>query len=141
MNFTTAVKTCLSKYATFSGRAPRSEFWWFYLFIILVDIVLGFFIGSETLVAITDGDFAAVSVALANNRAVMLQGVVHLLLFLPSLAVAVRRLHDVGRSGWWLLLLVVPFGFLFLLYWWLKRSEPRPNAHGMPPLPALLPGS
>ncbi len=134
MNFVTAVKTCLSNYATFHGRAPRSEFWWFYLFIVLVDVVLSFFIGSETFVAIRDGGFDAISVAVASNRAVMVQGIVHLALFLPMLAVSVRRLHDVGRSGWWLLVAIIPLGIFVVLYWWLRPTEPRPNAYGMPPL-------
>ena len=61
-----------------------------------------------------------------------------LLLFLPSLAVAVRRLHDVGRSGWWLFIMLVPlFGFLLLLFWWVQPSEPRDNAHGPSPYPLL----
>lgn len=136
MDFVTAVRTCLSKYATFHGRAPRSEFWWFYLFIIVIDIILGFFVGSDTMVRIREGGFDAMSIAFASNRALMLQGLIHLALLLPMLAVAVRRLHDTGRTGWWLLIgLIFPFfGMLLLIWWWTQPSEPRPNAHGMPPL-------
>lgn len=51
------------------------------------------------------------------------------------LAVAVRRLHDIGRSGWWLLLAPVPLGFLVVIYWWAQPSAPDTNAHGVSPLP------
>ncbi|OYW41972.1 MAG: DUF805 domain-containing protein, partial [Azorhizobium sp. 12-66-6] len=85
MNFTTAIRTCLSKYATFSGRATRSEFWWFYLFIILIDLAT-----------------AAIDSALDLDGVILdvdgfVSGLVHLALFLPSLAAGTRRLHDIGR--------------------------------------------
>lgn len=78
MDFVTAIKTCFSKYATFQGRAARPEFWWWTLFwVLLISAV------------------AAISYSLYV--------VITLALFLPGLAVSVRRLHDVGRSGWFLL--------------------------------------
>lgn len=139
MTFGAAVQSCLSKYATFTGRAPRSEFWWFWVFTILVDIaavILGsmFFTGSFRELGMGGMAHGWYMVAYSN----WLPGLAHLLLFLPSLAVAVRRLHDVGRSGWWLLVIFVPlFGFLLLLFWWVQPSEPHANAHGgNPPLPA-----
>lgn len=98
MNFGQSVSTCLSKYATFGGRASRSEFWWFFLFQILVILVLTAL--SQTL------GYAA-----------------NLLLILPSLAVGARRLHDIGRTGWWQLLLLSGIGFFVLLYWWVQPSS------------------
>ncbi|OYX09410.1 MAG: DUF805 domain-containing protein, partial [Rhizobiales bacterium 32-66-8] len=89
MDFTTAIRSCLSQYATFRGRARRSEFWWFSLFVI----------GLELVAALVEG-------ALGVDG--FLSGLVHLLTLLPSLAVGARRLHDIGRSGWSQLLLIIP---------------------------------
>ena len=97
MNFTQAVTTCLTKYVTFSGRASRPEFWWFFLFQLVVSLVLSMV--SETL-----------------------SGLAALLLLLPSLAVGARRLHDIGRTGWWQLLLFTGIGFFLLLFWWVQPS-------------------
>ncbi|WP_372825342.1 DUF805 domain-containing protein [Polaromonas sp.] len=102
MNFGQAISTCLSKYATFSGRASRPEFWWFFLFQILVSVAASML-----------GDFAASLVSLA--------------LLLPALAVGARRLHDIGKSGWWQLIMLTVIGFLLLIYWWVqpgKSDEP-----------------
>lgn len=93
MDFLQAIKSCLGQYATFSGRASRSEYWWFFLFQVLASLV------SSVL-----GD--------------AINGVVVLLLLLPALAVGARRLHDIGRSGWWQLLMLTGIGYLVLLYWW-----------------------
>lgn len=98
MDFVSAVKSCLGQYATFSGRAVRSEFWWFFLFQIIVVVVASFV--SE----------------LAANLA-------SLALLLPALAVGARRLHDIGRSGWWQLLTITGIGFLVLIYWWVQPSR------------------
>ncbi|MDQ3058119.1 MAG: DUF805 domain-containing protein [Pseudomonadota bacterium] len=98
MNFGQAISTCLSKYATFSGRASRSEFWWFFLFQVLV-LVAASMIGET------------------------LYGLVALGFLLPSLAVATRRLHDIDKSGWWQLLTLTGIGYLLLLYWWAQPTE------------------
>jgi uncharacterized membrane protein YhaH (DUF805 family) len=99
MDFVQAVKTCFSKFATFSGRASRPEYWWFFLFEILVIIATSMV--SDTLSAIA--------------------GVVVLI---PGLAVSIRRLHDVGRSGWFMLLGLIPLLNLILLYWAVQPSAP-----------------
>ncbi len=98
MDFLQAVKSCFAQFASFSGRAPRSEFWWFFLFQILVAIAAG----------------------LVSN---LLYSIVVLVLLLPALAVGTRRLHDVGRSGWWQLLALTGIGYLVLLYWWVQPSR------------------
>jgi hypothetical protein len=78
MNFFEAVETCLTKYATFRGRAPRSEYWWFFLFNLIVSAVA---------------------------RMIPLLGIIiPLAMLLPNMAVSVRRLHDTDRSSWFLLL-------------------------------------
>ena len=97
MNPVEAVATCLRKYVTFTGYASRPEYWWFALFQVLA--VFGALLADAA--AGTDPLFYAVVV---------------FGLFLPALAVTVRRLHDTGRSGWWILIGLVPFiGGIWLL--------------------------
>ena len=105
MDFFQAIKSCLSQYATFSGRASRSEFWWFFLFQVLAIIV-------------------------TSMLGEMVYSVVVLALLLPALAVGTRRLHDVGRSGWWQMLMLTGIGYLVLLFWWVQPSGLQPNEYG-----------
>jgi uncharacterized membrane protein YhaH (DUF805 family) len=98
MDFVSAVKSCLSQYVGFAGRASRSEYWWFFLFQVLV--MLAASIASDTLYAVAS-----------------------LALLLPGLAAGGRRLHDVGRSGWWQLLYLTGIGALLLLYWFVLPSQ------------------
>ena len=131
MFFVTAVRTVLGKYATFSGRARRSEYWWWAL-------AQGLVIGIPYVIALV-----IVGVASADPDTVepppaflALSGVVLLLalaLFLPSLAVTVRRLHDTGRTGWWYLISLVPFGGIVLLVFSVLDSTPGDNAWGQNP--------
>jgi uncharacterized membrane protein YhaH (DUF805 family) len=94
MTFTQAVPSVLRSYATFSGRARRSEYWWFYLFTVLVSIVA----------SVIDDLLGA---AFGNQVGII--GVISgLALLLPTLAVTSRRLHDTGRTGWWMLLPLIP---------------------------------
>ncbi len=124
MNWYLAV---LKKYATFSGRATRSEYWYFGLIsavITLVLILLDKVMGTYN----TESSMGALS------------GLYSLGVMLPSLAVTVRRLHDTDRSGWWLLLAFVPLiGALVLLYFTVQDSQPITNQYGENPkaLPAL----
>jgi uncharacterized membrane protein YhaH (DUF805 family) len=106
MKFTDAIKTCLSKYFTFSGRAGRPEFWWFFLFIFLGNFVLSIL---DLLIFGIDPITQQANSPLAS--------LFSLLTFFPLLAAAWRRMHDTGRSGCLLLLpLAVPvFGMLLLL--------------------------
>lgn len=118
MTFQSAVSTCLSKYATFSGRAARSEFWWFVLFQFAVQLVAALI--DITLWGSAGGE--------------PVQMVASLALFLPTLAVAVRRLHDNGRKGWWIFLGLVPIiGILVLLYWYVQPSQSNANDFGPVP--------
>ena len=124
MNMQTAVKTVLGKYATFSGRAPRSEFWWFTLAVIILSII----------VSIIDGAVVAPMLgfeAFAEEAGEPLRVIESLALLLPSLAVAVRRLHDIDRSGWWYLIIIVPIiGPLVLLYWYIQPGTDGSNQFG-----------
>ena len=101
MTFGQSIKTCFSKYVTFSGRATRSEYWWFAL--------LSFIVGLIPFVQI-----------------------LALLFILPSLAVAVRRMHDIGKSGWFVLLAFLPFINLIFLYFCILESQPGANKWGEP---------
>lgn len=107
MSFVQAVQVCLRKYVDFSGRAVRSEFWWFALFQLIVMIIASML--GETVYAV---------VALA--------------LVLPSLAVGARRLHDIGKSGWFLLLHLLPIiGILVLIFFWVQASQTESNEYGV----------
>jgi len=108
MDFQTAVKTCFNKYADFTGRATRSEYWWF----VLAEVVV-------LIVASLIHQYVYVIAALA--------------FLLPALAVGARRLHDIGKSGWLQLLMIIPIVNLVLIYFYVQPTQPEPNAHGAPP--------
>ena len=112
MTFAAAVRDGFSKYVTFRGRSSRPAYWWWYLFSLIAVIVA-----------------AIIDVILGTY---VLTAIVGLALFLPNLAVLVRRLHDAGHTGWWVLISFVPFGFIVLLVFTLQSSEP-PNQWGEAP--------
>ena len=114
MGFTDAIKTCFRKYVDWNGRALRSEYWYFYLFVILGVIV------ASILDAVT-GLF-------------IFTALFYLAVLLPMLFVSVRRLHDVGRSGWWFLISLIPLAGLLLLYWMIIEGDKGDNAFGPHPL-------
>ena len=115
------------KYATFDGRASRSEYWWFALGSFLISLVIKFVFG------IFDMGETAISIY-------------SIFIFIPSIAVSVRRLHDIGKSGWyylvfavslflmaWFSFLMMLLAFLLFLYWVCKASEQGPNRFGEQP--------
>lgn len=111
----------LKKYATFSGRAQRAEYWYFFLFYILTFIGLSFIDGITG----TFSEEAGIG---------LLSGLYSLAILIPSLAVGVRRLHDTGRSGWWLLVGIIPLiGAIVLLIFFLQDSVPGDNLYGSNP--------
>lgn len=135
MDFTTAVATCFSKYATFAGRARRAEFWWFALFNFGVTLIL----------AVIDAGAGGPHRWMMGGEGPSPVGTLYwLAVFLPSLAVAVRRLHDIDRSGWWVLLQFVPLiGPLILIWFLATRGTAGSNRFGPDPLgqpPAGPPG-
>lgn len=118
--FFRTVAFCLERFATFSARAPRAEFWWFFLFRGLVFFVAAF------LGAVYGG----------NDGAFQLAAIMFVVLLLPHLAVSIRRLHDIGLSGWIVLIELVPFiGSIALLALMMLPSDPSPNRWGPPVQP------
>lgn len=109
MNFQEAVKVCLTqKYVAFEGRATRPEFWWFFLFQLIVIVVASAIHGILYYVAMLG-------------------------LLLPAIGVGMRRLHDTGKSGWWMLLGLIPLVGLVLLYFFAQPGNEGANAYGDAP--------
>ena len=136
MSFTEAVRTCFNKFATFEGRAGRPEFWWWFLFTILVSLV-GYvpllvltFIGAATA---DEGGAVAGVFTLLTVIFWILWAILVIALLIPTLAVGCRRLHDRGQSGWLLLLYFVPCGNIVLLVLWLLEGTPGDNMYGPKP--------
>jgi len=110
----------LKKYAVFSGRARRKEYWMFFLISLLISAVL---IAIDSLI----GTFSQTGFGL-------LQGLYSLAVLIPSIAVTVRRLHDTGRTGWWILIGLIPvIGGIVLLIFMLLDSQPGVNQYGPNP--------
>lgn len=125
MGFVDAIKSCLSKYVDFNGRARRSEYWFWVLFIMIVTIILQLLmVGTMS----PDGSTGATFGPLTALIIIFSFGV-----FLPSIAVSIRRLHDSGKSGWWYLLNLIPFGSLVVLYFMIVDSEAGANKYGPNP--------
>ena len=135
MSFTESIRTCISKFATFDGRASRSEFWWFYLFTVLVGFIGYLPLLVLTALGATNPDGGAVSglVSLLSVIFWILWFIVVIALVIPLLAVGCRRLHDRGQSGWLQLLLLVPCGGIVLLIFWVMEGTPGDNAYGPKP--------
>lgn len=113
--------TVLKRYAQFSGRARRKEFWMFVLFNTIISIILSII---DRLIG-TDYN---------NGSSGILQSIYSLAVLVPSLAVGARRLHDTGRTAWLLLLYLIPcIGWIILIVFWAQEGNPGPNQHGPDP--------
>jgi len=139
MSFAASIKYCMSNYAKFNGRASRSEFWFFYLFNILIvgiPALLGFILMASTSTTSADGMTTELGAGgLIGLLVIGLAGLISLGLIIPNLAVGCRRLHDRGTSGWLLLLALVPCGNFVLLIFWMLESQ-GPNSFGDGPATA-----
>lgn len=140
MSFAEAIKTCFNKYATFSGRARRSEYWRFCLFVWLCYFGVAFLVGLVVGLCQAMTGFSQVSEYAGGGITAVIARVmiiVSAVFLLPSLAVQVRRLHDTGRSGWWIILGLIPcvsvVGGIVLLVFYLLDSDPDENEYGPSP--------
>jgi uncharacterized membrane protein YhaH (DUF805 family) len=127
----------LRKYATFSGRARRKEYWLWQLFMILLfGVLMAWLIGSIGPIpqGATPDEIAARAQGVpAATWPITAIALASLALFLPSLAVTVRRIHDSGNSGWWILISLTAIGSLVILVFALIDGTPGPNRHGPDP--------
>ena len=113
MGFSEAVKSGFDHYTTFDGRASRPAFWWWFLFGILVAI------GANIVDAVIGSQILSIVASLG--------------LLLPNLSVGIRRLHDTDRSGWWILIGLIPIiGFIVLIVFYVQQSDPGDNSYGPP---------
>jgi len=114
----------IKNYAVFSGRATRMEFWMFMLFNLLIALALGFVVVFALI-------FAGYSDADIDFAADIVSTVYNLFILLPFISISVRRLHDMGKSGWWYLIGLIPVvGWAILLIMCMFDSEPFPNEYG-----------
>ena len=125
------IGTIKNKYASFDGRSTRSEYWYFVLFYVLISIIF-------TLI-----DTTVINPSLLNmtpeeaSKGGLLAGIFALALILPQIALGVRRLHDIGKSGWWYLIVLIPIlGALVLLFFFVTDSQSGENKYG--PNPKLI---
>ena len=117
MGFVDATKSFFARYTDFSGRSSRSEYWWAFL-----AIMIGYLI------------FGLLSGLLGETVGSIIIGIALLAILLPSIAIAIRRLHDTDRSGWWYLLSLVPLVSLVLLFFYCQKGTDGPNRFGPDPL-------
>ena len=115
MNFGQAIASGFSNYVNFSGRAARSEYWYWVLFNFLAGVVT---------------EIIDTGIGMSLTTAIF-----SLAVLLPGIAVSVRRLHDLDRTGWWVLLALVPVvGIIVLLIWFCSKGTDGPNQYGTDPL-------
>ena len=120
MGFGQAIAAGFGNYFNFSGRASRSEYWYLMLFL----LIIGFVTAILDIIL-----FAAENIGPLNI-------LFSLATIVPSLSVSVRRLHDIGRSGWWLLLALIPIvGWIIMIYWACQPTMSQQNQYGPPPAP------
>lgn len=118
MTFGQSIATCFSKYCNFSGRASRSEYWWWILFTVIIGSLFGIPSGIQAVHGTSSG-------------LPIISYIVGAILFLPSLGVLIRRLHDTGKSGWWWLISFVPVvGSIVIIIFCLMPSQPGANQYG-----------
>lgn len=112
--FGSSISICFAKYATFAGRAPRAEFWYFSLLQIIINIALN-----------------VLEAATGTGAFIVISSLFSLAVLIPNLAVAARRLHDIDRSGWWLLIGLIPLiGWIVLIVWYCTKGTRGPNRFG-----------
>ena len=116
MDISTSIKTCFQKYAVFSGRASRSEFWWFALFTFIGGSVTS--VVDVMILGYVSEDWGPLNIIFS------------IITTLPGVAVGARRLHDINRSGWWQLITLTVIGIILLIIWFATIGESKKNPHG-----------
>ena len=111
MNFQTSIQTCFKKYAQFTGRASRSEFWFFALFGLIGGLITA--VIDTMLLGYPFEDYGPINI------------IFQIAIFIPCLAVGARRLHDINRSGWWQLIALTIIGIILLIIWWATVGESK----------------
>jgi uncharacterized membrane protein YhaH (DUF805 family) len=124
MNFQDAVRSGYQNYVTFNGRASRSALWWWVLFQIIAALVVALIFGG--------GHMQMDQVTMRMHyQGGLVSNLWSLANFLPGLAVGIRRLHDIDKSGWWSLIVLVPFvGAIVLIVWYCQKGTPGANRFG-----------
>ena len=116
VGFIDAIKLAFKNYVNFNGRSRRSELWWFFLFNIIIQIII------------------SILANLITKYLIYLSYIYVLIAFLPSLGLGVRRLHDIGKSGWYIFIAFIPLvGAFILLYFYCLDSENQSNEYGDSP--------
>jgi uncharacterized membrane protein YhaH (DUF805 family) len=118
MNFGEAITAGFRNYVNFSGRAYRSEYWYWVLFTLLVGMVTGIL----DMAMFPDSETGPLNMTAA------------VVILLPSIAIGVRRLHDIDRTGWWYLICFTIIGIIVLIYWACQPGTPGPNRFGPNPM-------
>jgi uncharacterized membrane protein YhaH (DUF805 family) len=118
MSFGEAISSVLRNYATFSGRAPRSEYWYWAFFLLIVSVIAM----AVDLMVFAESGYNPVGMAVSLG------------LLLPNISVAVRRLHDIGRTGWWFLIAFTIIGIILLIVWACTKGTAGPNGYGQDPI-------
>lgn len=119
VSFSRAVRMAFDSYCRFQGRSSRSEYWWWVLFVAILSFCIG----------IVEGILGFSMTAVQTTS-----GILSLVLLLPGLGLSVRRLHDIGKSGWWVLLGFIPVvGAIILITWFARNSEMTENRYGPVP--------
>jgi uncharacterized membrane protein YhaH (DUF805 family) len=121
MGFGEAISSVLRNYTTFSGRAPRSEYWYWALFFFIISIAAT----AIDTTLFSESVFSPLSTGLSLG------------LLLPNISVAVRRLHDIDRTGWWFLIAFTVIGIILLIVWACTKGTSGPNSYGQDPIRTL----
>jgi len=122
MNFSESISTCFRKFVSAKGRASRSEYWWFQLFLYLLSFITIFV------------DILIFSDNVMENAIFPINTITSLITLLPAVCVFIRRLHDVNRSGWWILISFTCIGIIPLLYWVIIKGTDGSNDYGDDPV-------
>ena len=122
MSFVQSISACFRKFVSAKGRASRSEYWWFQLFLYLLSFITVF----------VDG-FLFNDIVMEDNI-FPINMITSLITLFPAIMVLIRRLHDVNRSGWWILIAFTCIGIIPLLYWSIIKGTDGSNDYGDDPV-------